>query len=636
MDYKLKNRDGVETTYTKEKLKIPAATGDGMVVFARGEAQAEKTVDITENGAFEVEPDAGFAFVKKVSGTVAVPIPEPVLQEKSVNIAKNGQTSVTPDAGKDGLSKVDITVAVPTPTPKLQKKSISITANGTGSVLPDAGKDGLSEVDYTVDVPTPTLVDKTVELSFPWNGESIHPSDMFIEPDQQGQAFRRVKVTPPSTMTSDNIRTGVNIGGMTGSYSGTRANTTYNPEGINFIDTDGTIAESWTLTQLQQADALPEVPEKSYGAKSMPCIYGGTQQPPYDNANIALTFAWNSTLAELKEANEPANVGLCYKCDYYNEGIKTYNIALAPHIVVLELPHAMDFTLYTGFRFWDNGLGQRVTTPTNTLSFPAAGKYCVQFLIRTKAEADRPMITEEMRPYVKSIIFPMADKGKMSIGKTNYYFKTDFGDNLMPNPYYKCPNIKTVAFSPRCGGAGKYEGSAEWDVNGFFLGCYSLETVSIPVAPNGYNGDGFIAETTFLRNKNNEAPYGAMAYNLKSIIVPKAVNERIALNNCIGGIESIIFSKFFNSPISNGLMEQNWFSLEQDYIVPWPNLKLIDLSKCNGLWDFNLLFGDGAEGYTRLKLPAGKSITIKVPASRLDAYKAADGWKDFADYIVGV
>lgn len=168
MDYKLKNRDGVETTYTKDKLKIPAATGDSMVVFTQGQAQAEKTVDIAKNGAFTVEPDAGFAFVKKVSGTVNVPTPEPALQEKSVNITSNGQTSVTPDAGKDGLAKVDITVAVPTPAPALQKKSISITANGTGSVLPDAGKDGLSEVDYTVDVSassTPVLQEKAVTIT---------------------------------------------------------------------------------------------------------------------------------------------------------------------------------------------------------------------------------------------------------------------------------------------------------------------------------------------------------------------------------------------------------------------------------------------------------------------------------------
>lgn len=176
MDYKLKNRDGVETTYAKDKIKIPAATGDNMVVFTQGEVQDSKAVTITENGTTEVTPDAGYGSVKKVGVTVNVPTPEPVLQEKAVNITSNGQTSVTPDAGKDGLSKVDITVAVPTPAPALQKKSISITANGTGSVLPDAGNDGLSEVDYTVNVPAATLEVKETDITengFP----RILPSD---------------------------------------------------------------------------------------------------------------------------------------------------------------------------------------------------------------------------------------------------------------------------------------------------------------------------------------------------------------------------------------------------------------------------------------------------------------------------
>lgn len=189
MDYKLKNRDGVETTYAKDKIKIPAATGDSMVVFTQGEAQTEKTVDIAKNGAFIVEPDAGYSFIKKVSATVAVPTPEPVLQEKSVNITSNGQTSVTPDSGKDGLSKVDITVAVPTPAPKLQKKSVSITANGTGSVLPDAGNDGLSEVDYTVNVPasTPVLQEKTITITA--NGTTE------VTPDSGQDGLSKVAIT---------------------------------------------------------------------------------------------------------------------------------------------------------------------------------------------------------------------------------------------------------------------------------------------------------------------------------------------------------------------------------------------------------------------------------------------------------
>lgn len=91
MDYKLKNRDGVETTYTKEKLKIPAATGDSMVVFTQGEAQAEKTVDINANGPFDIGPDAGYSFVKKVNAKVNVPAPVTSVNGKTGDV-KTGMT----------------------------------------------------------------------------------------------------------------------------------------------------------------------------------------------------------------------------------------------------------------------------------------------------------------------------------------------------------------------------------------------------------------------------------------------------------------------------------------------------------------------------------------------------------------
>ena len=126
MDYKLKNRDGVETTYAKDKIKIPAATGDSMVVFTQGEAQAEKTVDIAKNGAFTVEPDAGFAFVRRVSGMVTVP--DPAGQEKTVTITANGTTEVTPDGGYAYMSRVIINTNVPIPTvPKITITELSTT-----------------------------------------------------------------------------------------------------------------------------------------------------------------------------------------------------------------------------------------------------------------------------------------------------------------------------------------------------------------------------------------------------------------------------------------------------------------------------------------------------------------------------
>ena len=111
MDYKLKNRDGVETTYAKEKIKIPAATGDSMVVFTQGEAQAEKTVDINANGAFTVEPDAGYSSVKKVSGTVAVPAPVTSVNGKTGDVKTGMVINFTLDTSQSENITSDVPFA---------------------------------------------------------------------------------------------------------------------------------------------------------------------------------------------------------------------------------------------------------------------------------------------------------------------------------------------------------------------------------------------------------------------------------------------------------------------------------------------------------------------------------------------
>lgn len=109
MDYKLRNRDGVETTYAKDKIKIPAATGDSMVVFTQGEAQAEKTVDINANGAFTVEPDAGYSSVRKVNAKVNVPAPVTSVNGKTGDV----KTGMIVNFTLDTAQSQDITSDVP-------------------------------------------------------------------------------------------------------------------------------------------------------------------------------------------------------------------------------------------------------------------------------------------------------------------------------------------------------------------------------------------------------------------------------------------------------------------------------------------------------------------------------------------
>lgn len=106
---------------------------------------------------------------------------------------KNGITLKT--AGKYCSSDVGI-------IPKLQSKSVATN----GSVVADEGYCGLDSV--TVDVPATPTQEKTVDLA-------MASGDQVIPPDS-GYDLSKVTVKKPSTLVASNIKTGVSIGGVTG------------------------------------------------------------------------------------------------------------------------------------------------------------------------------------------------------------------------------------------------------------------------------------------------------------------------------------------------------------------------------------------------------------------------------------
>lgn len=150
------------------------------------------TLEATENKTYKASDEdlEGYS-------TVTVNV-EPKLQSKSVTV--NG--IVTPDATYDGLSQV--TVNVPPTTPKLQAK----TATTNGVVKPDATYDGLSQV--TVNVPATPTETKTVEPNFSNGSEVLTPTE--------GKVFSSVTLTKPATLLPENIKKGVIICGIEGTY----------------------------------------------------------------------------------------------------------------------------------------------------------------------------------------------------------------------------------------------------------------------------------------------------------------------------------------------------------------------------------------------------------------------------------
>ena len=168
---------------------------------------------------------------------------------------KNGITLKT--AGKYCSSDVGV-------IPKLQSKSVATN----GSVVADEGYCGLDSV--TVDVPATPTQEKTVDLA-------MASGDQVIPPDS-GYDLSKVTVKKPSTLVASNIKTGVNIGGITGTLetqkeeeAGTATITANGSQ--TFSPTSGKVFSKFTATvnvqpKLQTKTVTPTKSQQSVSSDS--------------------------------------------------------------------------------------------------------------------------------------------------------------------------------------------------------------------------------------------------------------------------------------------------------------------------------------------------------------------------------
>lgn len=118
--------------------------------------------------------------------------------------AKKGTTAlINPQDFESEIGSID------TAKPE-QTKTLTVTENGTQTVKPDTGK-VLSGVTVTTNVPATPTEEKTVDLAMASGNQVVTPAS--------GKHLTKVTITKPATLTAGNIKSGVNIGGVTGTLS---------------------------------------------------------------------------------------------------------------------------------------------------------------------------------------------------------------------------------------------------------------------------------------------------------------------------------------------------------------------------------------------------------------------------------
>lgn len=95
-----------------------------------------------------------------------------------------------------------------------QNKTLTVTENGTQTVKPDTGK-VLSNVTVITNVPATPTEEKTVDLAMASGNQVVTPAS--------GKHLTKVTITKPATLAAGNIKSGVNIGGVTGTLSPAKA-----------------------------------------------------------------------------------------------------------------------------------------------------------------------------------------------------------------------------------------------------------------------------------------------------------------------------------------------------------------------------------------------------------------------------
>ena len=198
-----------------------------------------KAQTIKLNGTYSFTPTSadGLSSVDISVNVAGIPA---VVQSKSVTYNENGEYTVTPDQGYDGLSSVDISVNVPDIPAVLQEKTVN-SSTSSQSVTYDSGYDGLSSVTiepYTLDSKTVNsstsqqvitsdkdgLSSVTVE-PYTLDSKTVDPSTSQITVNSSADGLSSVTVNAVTSsidanISSSNIKRGVEILGVTGTFDG--------------------------------------------------------------------------------------------------------------------------------------------------------------------------------------------------------------------------------------------------------------------------------------------------------------------------------------------------------------------------------------------------------------------------------
>ena len=362
------------------------------------------------------------------------------------------------------------------------------------------------------------------------------------------------------------------------------------PGDITFYDYDGTIVTSWTLEELATKTALPDYPSHE----------GLTCQ------------GWNWSLTDLKTANRKMNVGAMYITDdgktriyiRLEDGRTSPMLGVCPNgTVTVDWGDGTTPDTLTG-----TSTGTVKWTPTHAYAAPG------EYVIKLTVDGTMGFYGDSSSTGGSAILRYSSSKDNRNYVYRNSIEQIELGSSvtsIADNAFYSCYSLSLITIP---NGVTRIASIA-------FQGCNSLASITIPngvtsIADSAFNGCHSLASITIPNSVTRIASSALQnCYSLTSITIPNGVT-RIA-SSVFQGCNSLA-----SITIPNGVTSIADSAFRSCYSVAF--------------YDFSNHTSVPTLASTNVFTNIPADCQIRVPASLVDAWKAATNWSTYANYIVGV
>lgn len=496
------------------------------------------------------------------------------------------------------LTTMGVTAANTETLSQLVPKVLTITGGGGGT--------------YQSKTVTPTAA-----------GQTVTPSAGY-------DALSSVIINGDSDLTATNIKSGINIFGVAGSFDGSGGSATpaASPKDVNFYDYDGTCLYSYTIAEVQALSALPDLPSHD----------GLTCQ------------GWNWTLADLKTENAKMNVGAMYITD---DGKTRLYITIAAY-GRMTVPLYISQTVANGVTIdWGDGSATQTIAGTGYVNtthvYGAVGDYVITLnptsgTLGLGSGSSSQCILGSTGNSGK-VYCNMLQKVEMgssvtSIGGSAFYNCYSLSNVTIPSSvtsigfraFYYCYSLVSITIP---------SGATIIDAYAFNV-CYSLSNVMIPSSVTSIGDSAFYYcyALVSITIPSGVTSIGATAFgycfSLSSVTIPSSVTSIAdsAFSYCYS-LASVTIPSSVTS-IGGGAF-LTCFSLASVTIPSSvTSIGATAFYNCYGMAEYHILRTTPptlANINAITNIPA--DCKIYVPTASLAAYQTATNWSTYASKMVG-